>query len=146
MRILRSGRAAVGPLGDDVNHIHYWDEGHGANTDPGDFITWIAQMAGHKAKRKQAAGRSSKVAQGPPRTPKNAIPVSRRTFRSPPPRRRAPPRTVRARHRVLYAPTAAPSLHLHNQRLYARNLTQSSTPVINPQPIPGLTETHQRSA
>ncbi|WP_019057363.1 hypothetical protein [Streptomyces prunicolor] len=38
-------------LGDDVNHIYYWDEGHGANTDPGDFITWIAQVTGHKAKR-----------------------------------------------------------------------------------------------
>lgn len=29
---------------------HYWDQGHGANTDPGDFITWIAKVTGHKAK------------------------------------------------------------------------------------------------
>ncbi|MEV0475213.1 subtype B tannase [Streptomyces prunicolor] len=43
--------ARLDNLGDDVNHIYYWDEGHGANTDPGDFITWIAQVTGHKAKR-----------------------------------------------------------------------------------------------
>ncbi len=34
----------------------------------------------------------------------------------------------------------------HNQSPYASDLTLTSTPVINPQPIPGLTETHQRSA
>ncbi|WP_323186030.1 hypothetical protein [Streptomyces sp. NBC_01373] len=39
--------AAAG-LGDDVNHFYYWDEGHGANTDPGDFITWIAKVTGYK--------------------------------------------------------------------------------------------------
>ncbi|MFD4877437.1 subtype B tannase [Streptomyces sp. NPDC058420] len=44
--------ARLDNLGDDVNHIYYWDEGHGANTDPGDFITWIAQVTGHKAKHK----------------------------------------------------------------------------------------------
>ncbi|MCD7441412.1 alpha/beta hydrolase [Streptomyces lincolnensis] len=40
--------AAASGLGDDVNHLYYWDQGHGANTDPGDFITWIAEVTGHK--------------------------------------------------------------------------------------------------
>ncbi|WP_210588905.1 subtype B tannase [Streptomyces sp. GESEQ-35] len=40
--------AAADNLGDDVNHLYYWDEGHGANTDPGDFITWIAEVTGFK--------------------------------------------------------------------------------------------------
>ncbi|MFJ4204701.1 subtype B tannase [Streptomyces sviceus] len=40
--------AAAAKLGDDVNHLYYWDQGHGANTDPGDFITWIAKVTGHK--------------------------------------------------------------------------------------------------
>lgn len=40
--------AAAAGLGDDVNHLYYWDQGHGANTDPGDFITWIAKVTGHK--------------------------------------------------------------------------------------------------
>jgi hypothetical protein len=44
--------AAANGLGDEVNHLYYWDEGHGANTDPGDFITWIAKVTGYKAKRK----------------------------------------------------------------------------------------------
>ncbi|MEV6481331.1 subtype B tannase [Streptomyces sp. NPDC051576] len=44
--------AALDNLGDDVNHLYYWDQPHGANTDPGDFITWIAQVTGRKAKRK----------------------------------------------------------------------------------------------
>jgi hypothetical protein len=39
--------AAAGP-GDDVSHLYYWDEGHGANTDAGDFIAWIAEVSGHK--------------------------------------------------------------------------------------------------
>ncbi|MGW7422196.1 subtype B tannase [Streptomyces sp. NPDC054813] len=38
--------ARLGNLGDDVNHLYYWDQGHGANTDPGDFITWIAEVTG----------------------------------------------------------------------------------------------------
>jgi hypothetical protein len=42
--------AAANGLGDDVNHLYYWDQGHGANTDPGDFITWIAKVTGHKNK------------------------------------------------------------------------------------------------
>ncbi|MFD9430428.1 subtype B tannase [Streptomyces sp. NPDC060002] len=42
--------AAASGLGDDVDHLYYWDQGHGANTDPGDFITWIAKVTGHKAK------------------------------------------------------------------------------------------------
>lgn len=40
--------AAAAKLGDEVNHLYYWDQGHGANTDPGDFITWIAKVTGHK--------------------------------------------------------------------------------------------------
>ena len=45
--------AAAAGLGDDVDHLYYWDQGHGANTDPGDFITWIAEVTGYK-KGKQA--------------------------------------------------------------------------------------------
>lgn len=45
--------AAANGLGDDVNHLYYWDQGHGANTDPGDFITWIAKVTGYdKARNK----------------------------------------------------------------------------------------------
>ncbi|MFC9291859.1 subtype B tannase [Streptomyces sp. NPDC057052] len=44
--------AAAHGLGDDVNHLYYWDQGHGANTDPGDFIQWIAEVTGRKARRK----------------------------------------------------------------------------------------------
>ncbi|MFJ4784444.1 subtype B tannase [Streptomyces sp. NPDC088794] len=44
--------ARLDNLGDDVNHLYYWDEGHGANTDPGDFIKWIAQVTGHRGARK----------------------------------------------------------------------------------------------
>ncbi|MGW6732710.1 subtype B tannase [Streptomyces sp. NPDC055013] len=40
--------AAAHALGDDVSHLYYWDEGHGANADPGDFIKWIARISGHK--------------------------------------------------------------------------------------------------
>ena len=49
--------AAVDNLGDDVNHLYYWDQGHGANTDPGDFITWVAKVTGHKGKRSVRNGR-----------------------------------------------------------------------------------------
>ncbi|MFI6657456.1 subtype B tannase [Streptomyces sp. NPDC050523] len=42
--------ARLHDLGDDVNHLYYWDQGHGANTDPGDFITWIAKVTGHRAR------------------------------------------------------------------------------------------------
>ncbi|MFI6037414.1 subtype B tannase [Streptomyces sp. NPDC051315] len=44
--------AAAHALGDDVSHLYYWDEGHGANTDPGDFIAWIAKVAGYKARKR----------------------------------------------------------------------------------------------
>ncbi|MER5752411.1 subtype B tannase [Streptomyces sp. NPDC002088] len=43
--------AAANGLGDDVSHLYYWDEGHGSNTDPGDFIKWIAKVAGTGKKR-----------------------------------------------------------------------------------------------
>lgn len=42
--------ASAAGLGDEVDHLYYWDEGHGANTDPGDFIAWIAEVTGHKKK------------------------------------------------------------------------------------------------
>ncbi|MEU6143188.1 subtype B tannase [Streptomyces sp. NPDC047081] len=44
--------AAASGLGDEVNHLYYWDQGHGANTDPGDFITWIAKVTGYKGPKK----------------------------------------------------------------------------------------------
>jgi hypothetical protein len=44
--------AAAAGLGDEVNHLYYWDQGHGANTDPGDFIAWIAKVTGHKKAKK----------------------------------------------------------------------------------------------
>ncbi|MER6343579.1 subtype B tannase [Streptomyces sp. NPDC001595] len=40
--------AAAAALGDDVSHLYYWDQGHGANTDPGDFIAWIAEVTGYE--------------------------------------------------------------------------------------------------
>jgi hypothetical protein len=45
--------ASVDNLGDDVNHLYYWDEGHGSNTDPGDFIKWIAQVTGNTKRSKK---------------------------------------------------------------------------------------------
>ncbi|NEB77227.1 Tat pathway signal sequence domain protein, partial [Streptomyces sp. SID14478] len=42
--------ASAAGLGDDVDHLYYWDEGHGANTDPADFIAWIAEVTGHHAR------------------------------------------------------------------------------------------------
>lgn len=42
--------ASAAGLGDDVDHRYYWDEGHGANTDPADFIAWIAEVTGHRKK------------------------------------------------------------------------------------------------
>ncbi|MEV6763630.1 subtype B tannase [Streptomyces sp. NPDC051105] len=51
--------ARLDNLGDDVNHLYYWDQGHGANTDPGDFITWIAEVTGFgKGKSKGNSGDS----------------------------------------------------------------------------------------
>jgi len=40
-------------LGDDVNTSYYWDAGHGADEDPGDFIKWIAQVSGYRSGRKK---------------------------------------------------------------------------------------------
>ncbi|MFJ4620339.1 subtype B tannase [Streptomyces sp. NPDC088812] len=40
--------AALDNIGDDVNHEYYWDQGHATNTDPGDFITWVAKVTGYK--------------------------------------------------------------------------------------------------
>lgn len=46
--------AAANGLGDDVSHLYYWDEGHGANSDPGDFIEWIAKISSYKGQGQQA--------------------------------------------------------------------------------------------
>ncbi|MFE9809512.1 subtype B tannase [Streptomyces sp. NPDC005227] len=45
--------AAARNLGDDVDHLYYWDEGHGSNTDPGDFLTWIGKVTGHTKRAAQ---------------------------------------------------------------------------------------------
>ncbi|MGY0488848.1 subtype B tannase [Streptomyces sp. WG-D5] len=42
--------ASAAALGDDVDHLYYWDERHGANTDAADFIAWIATVTGHGKK------------------------------------------------------------------------------------------------
>ncbi|NDZ77774.1 Tat pathway signal sequence domain protein [Streptomyces sp. SID10853] len=39
---------ALENLGDDVDPLMYWDEGHGANTDAADFLAWIAKVTGHR--------------------------------------------------------------------------------------------------
>lgn len=36
--------AAAAGLGDDVNHLMYWDQGHGANDDAAAFIEWIGTV------------------------------------------------------------------------------------------------------
>lgn len=36
-------------LGDDVDTSYYWDAGHGADNDPGDFVQWIATVSGHRS-------------------------------------------------------------------------------------------------
>ncbi|MFJ2957583.1 subtype B tannase [Streptomyces sp. NPDC087270] len=41
--------AALDNLGDDVNHLYYWDQGHATNIDPGDFIAWVAEISGHRS-------------------------------------------------------------------------------------------------
>lgn len=41
--------AAAHQVGDEVSHLYYWDAGHGANEDAGDFIAWVASTAGYKA-------------------------------------------------------------------------------------------------
>ncbi|WP_306322762.1 MULTISPECIES: subtype B tannase [unclassified Streptomyces] len=42
--------ASAAGLGDEVDHRYYWDAGHGANTDPADFIAWIAEVTGYRKK------------------------------------------------------------------------------------------------
>ncbi|MEV6348276.1 subtype B tannase [Actinoplanes sp. NPDC051851] len=36
-------------LGDTVDHLMYWDAGHGANEDPDKFIAWANKITGHTA-------------------------------------------------------------------------------------------------
>ncbi|MCX4906592.1 subtype B tannase [Streptomyces sp. NBC_00878] len=38
--------ARLTSLGDDVDTAYYWDAGHGADEDPGDFIKWMAEVSG----------------------------------------------------------------------------------------------------
>ncbi|MCX5397744.1 subtype B tannase [Streptomyces sp. NBC_00102] len=40
--------ATLHGLGDDVNSLMYWDQGHGSNTDAADFIAWVARVTGHR--------------------------------------------------------------------------------------------------
>ncbi|WP_149824653.1 subtype B tannase [Streptomyces tailanensis] len=40
-------------LGDDVNTSYYWDAGHGADQDPGDFVRWIGEVSGYRSKVRQ---------------------------------------------------------------------------------------------
>ncbi|WP_199836008.1 hypothetical protein [Streptomyces sp. TP-A0356] len=38
--------ARLHELGEDVDIKHYWDTGHGANEDAGDFVTWMGRVTG----------------------------------------------------------------------------------------------------
>lgn len=40
--------AQAAAAGSDVNHVMYWDEGHGANTDAAAFIAWVAEITGYR--------------------------------------------------------------------------------------------------
>jgi hypothetical protein len=40
--------AGLENLGKNVNTLMYWDAGHGANEDSGDFIKWIGTLTGYK--------------------------------------------------------------------------------------------------
>ncbi|WP_328721102.1 Tat pathway signal sequence domain protein [Streptomyces sp. NBC_00247] len=40
--------ATLHGLGDDVDSLMYWDQGHGSNTDAADFITWVARVTGRR--------------------------------------------------------------------------------------------------
>ncbi|MFD7993452.1 subtype B tannase [Streptomyces mexicanus] len=40
--------AAADNLGDEVDHAYYWDQGHGADTDPDAFLAWVARVTGHR--------------------------------------------------------------------------------------------------
>ncbi|WP_406006289.1 Tat pathway signal sequence domain protein [Streptomyces sp. NBC_00637] len=44
--------AAAKGLGDQVDHLYYWDQGHGANIDLPDFVAWVADVTGHKSRKK----------------------------------------------------------------------------------------------
>ncbi|WP_307835262.1 hypothetical protein [Streptomyces adelaidensis] len=46
--------ARLAQLGDDVDTAYYWDAGHGADLDPGVFVTWIGLVTGYAG-----AGRGS---------------------------------------------------------------------------------------
>ncbi|MFI9762571.1 subtype B tannase [Streptomyces sp. NPDC051963] len=48
LSVVSNLHARLKELGDDVNTVYYWDGGHGADDDPGDFIKWIGRVAGHK--------------------------------------------------------------------------------------------------
>lgn len=45
-------------LGDDVDTAYYWDAGHGADLDPGDFVSWIGEVSGHQGFRSRSGSGS----------------------------------------------------------------------------------------
>lgn len=42
--------ARLAQLGDDVDTSYYWDAGHGADQDPGEFVKWIGEVSGYRSK------------------------------------------------------------------------------------------------
>ncbi|MGW6145641.1 hypothetical protein [Streptomyces sp. NPDC055140] len=40
--------ASLHGLGDNVNSLMYWDQGHGSNTDAADFITGVGRVTGRR--------------------------------------------------------------------------------------------------
>ncbi|MBO3674770.1 hypothetical protein J5X86_06880 [Streptomyces sp. NEAU-YJ-81] len=48
LTVLGNLAAGLENLGDDVNALMYWDGGHGANQDPGDFMRWVGEVTGYQ--------------------------------------------------------------------------------------------------
>ncbi len=136
--------AAADNLGDDVNHLHHWDEGHGASTDPGGFITWIAKVAGYKNRAMKPGAREPDHEVSPEARPVRPSLTNAASFPvikacAAQPRRRALSRSPGPASRRIYRPLKAPTISRPTPPV---PLTPP-TCVINPQPIPVLTETHQ---
>ncbi|WP_332875049.1 subtype B tannase [Streptomyces geranii] len=51
--------ARLDQLGDDVDTSYYWDAGHGADQDPGEFVKWIGEVSGYSGGGGRAAGQSA---------------------------------------------------------------------------------------
>ncbi|MDW4908797.1 subtype B tannase [Streptomyces sp. ADMS] len=43
--------ARLKQLGDEVSTKYYWDAGHGADQDPGEFLKWIGEVSGYSKSR-----------------------------------------------------------------------------------------------